>query len=177
MLKLFTRRKKTEQEIAPALTQSEQRSWRSPGPVSGTLPYHLYDQMERDGMVMAALTIKKQAVLAHSWKIVGDDQERVAFIKEVFQQMEGSPRNILFREELSAGSYSGIYSSAVPVGGGGGLTGRDGRYVVTGGNSGAFVVRDPSHGAMPMLRTPSSPSKASCSNSARLQPTRGPWCG
>lgn len=97
MLKLFTRRKKTEQEIAPALTQSEQRSWRSPGPVSGTLPYHLYDQMERDGMVMAALTIKKQAVLAHSWKIVGEDKERVAFIKEVFQQMEGSPRNILFQ--------------------------------------------------------------------------------
>jgi len=55
-----------------------------------------------------------------------------------------APANTLFHEDLSQSPYRGIYK---------GLRVADGAYHVSGGRAGAFIVADPSHGAMPMLRT------------------------
>ena len=62
-----------------------------------------------------------------------------------------APRNILFRDDTTRTPYDGLYAGA--MGQGSGLSIADGRLVVKGGDRGAFVVRDPSHNASPMLRT------------------------
>jgi alpha-L-rhamnosidase len=61
------------------------------------------------------------------------------------------PGNVVFAEDLAKVPYDGIFirrpaaKNVVAV--------RDGKYVVRGGKTGAFVVEDPSRNAMPMLRT------------------------
>jgi alpha-L-rhamnosidase len=62
-----------------------------------------------------------------------------------------APGNTLFREDLTTVPYKGIYADAVKANAG--LTIANGKYVVTGGSTGTFVVRDPSRNSMPMLRT------------------------
>ena len=59
------------------------------------------------------------------------------------------PGNALFKEDLSGGGYTGIFKSYLNSG----LNITDGAYVVTGGDKGAFIIADPSHNAMPMVRT------------------------
>ena len=61
------------------------------------------------------------------------------------------PNSILFREDLAAGTYRGIYADATKANGG--LSVANGKYVLAGGGNGAFVVRNPSRNSMPMLRT------------------------
>ena len=58
-----------------------------------------------------------------------------------------SPSNVLFQEDLSKPRYDGLYANAD------GLQIRNGSYHIDGGNAGAFIVRDPSRNAMPMMRT------------------------
>ncbi|HZH62143.1 MAG TPA: family 78 glycoside hydrolase catalytic domain, partial [Metabacillus sp.] len=60
-----------------------------------------------------------------------------------------SPFNTLFKEDLSATEYNGIYSNEEAAG----LAIDKQAYVVTGGGEGTFVVADPSNNSMPMLRT------------------------
>jgi len=62
-----------------------------------------------------------------------------------------TPRNILFQEDLDAAPYRGIFATGARASSG--LTVANGRYVLAGGSAGAFIVRDPSRNAMPMLRT------------------------
>ncbi len=59
-----------------------------------------------------------------------------------------SPGHVLFREDLSQPVYDGIFA-----GNGAALNVKGGKYEVTGGEGGAFIVRDPSRNSMPMLRT------------------------
>ncbi len=61
-----------------------------------------------------------------------------------------SPANVLFAESLTAAPYAGIFAAAAPPGS---LTVRQGAYQVRGGATGALVLADPSHHAMPLLRT------------------------
>jgi len=56
------------------------------------------------------------------------------------------PGSILFKEDLSKSTYDGIFKST-------GVTIKDGTYRVSGGSNGTFITADPSHNAMPMLRT------------------------
>lgn len=62
------------------------------------------------------------------------------------------PANPLFKEDLTQEHYTGIFAKASkdPLSG---LTIRDGAYVIDGGTTGAFIVKDPSRNSMPMLRT------------------------
>ncbi len=70
-----------------------------------------------------------------------------------------APRSVLFREDVTGPSYTGIFASAVSPAAG--FSVADGRYVLSGGANGVFVVRDPSRNAMPMLRTTfTAPAKA-----------------
>ena len=56
-------------------------------------------------------------------------------------------------------AYTGIYADAIKANAG--LSIADGTYVLAGGSNGAFVVRNPSRNAMPMLRTTfKTPAKA-----------------
>jgi alpha-L-rhamnosidase len=61
------------------------------------------------------------------------------------------PGNILFKEDLGSSGYKGIFKTDASDPGSG-LTVKDGAYQINGGSNGAFIVADPSHNAMPMLR-------------------------
>jgi alpha-L-rhamnosidase len=74
-----------------------------------------------------------------------------ATFRDVVVRNNRAPNTVLFREDLSAASYKGIYADAVKTASG--LSIANGTYVLSGGGAGAFVVRDPSHNSMPMLRT------------------------
>ena len=78
------------------------------------------------------------------------DAGQSAMFRDVTVRHSRAPKNVLFREDLSGSSYRGIYADAVQAKSG--LSIADGRYVVTGGDKGVFIVRDPSHNSMPMLR-------------------------
>lgn len=77
------------------------------------------------------------------------DAGQSATFRDVTVRNNRVPNNVLFREDLSNG-YRGIYADAAKPGSG--FTVADGRYVLAGGSKGVFVVRDPSHNSMPMLR-------------------------
>ncbi len=62
------------------------------------------------------------------------------------------PSNVLFREDLSNPVYDGIYSGYIRDGHPG-MEVRQDSYFLEGGEQGLFVVADPSHNSMPMLRT------------------------
>lgn len=76
--------------------------------------------------------------------------QRASF-REVTVRNSRAPRNILFREDLAAGAYRGIYADALKSVAGFSVS--NGRYVLDGGAKGVFVVRDPSRNSTPMLRT------------------------
>ena len=59
-----------------------------------------------------------------------------------------SPSHVLFQEDLNKHPYDGLYANS-----GDALQIRSGSYHTDGGKNGAFIVRDPSRNAMPMLRT------------------------
>ncbi len=59
------------------------------------------------------------------------------------------PGSALFHENLAEGPYKGIYADAANSG----LSVTGGRYALSGGANGVFVVRDPSRNSAPMLRT------------------------
>ncbi|WP_431198879.1 alpha-L-rhamnosidase N-terminal domain-containing protein [Mucilaginibacter sp. P19] len=63
-----------------------------------------------------------------------------------------SPRNNLFSEKPEENNYKGIFKEAV-ITPSSGLVIKDGKYEVDGGSAGAFILADPSHNAMPMLRS------------------------
>jgi alpha-L-rhamnosidase len=68
------------------------------------------------------------------------------------------PNNILFQETL-AGTYNGIYADFSKEHSG--FSVANGQYVLSGGTTGVFVVRDPSRNSTPMLRTTfKTPAKA-----------------
>ena len=63
-----------------------------------------------------------------------------------------SPQNTLFSEDLAGPQYAGIFQSlANKVNSG--LLVRNGAYQLFGGTNGLFITADPSHNAMPLLRT------------------------
>ena len=74
-----------------------------------------------------------------------------ATFRDVVVRNNRAPNAILFREDLAAATYTGIYADAVKANAG--LSIANGTYVLAGGSAGVFVVRDPSRNAMPMLRT------------------------
>jgi phage gp29-like protein len=98
---LFTRRKRrSARELAPQLTAPQRMALEFAGVPPAGLPYSAYDQMEQDGMVQTALTVKKLGVLAAPHRIVSADgseeaRKRAAFVEEVFARMDGSPLTIL----------------------------------------------------------------------------------
>ena len=72
-----------------------------------------------------------------------------ASFRDVTVRNSRSPNNILFKENLSGSSYTGLFADAA----GSGFSVANGRYVLAGGATGLFVVRDPSRNSTPMLRT------------------------
>lgn len=78
------------------------------------------------------------------------DPGQSAAFRDVTVRHLRMPRNILFREDLAAEPYSGIFADAA---GKGGFSVSEGRYQIRGGSTGLFVARDPSRNSMPMLRT------------------------
>jgi alpha-L-rhamnosidase len=73
-----------------------------------------------------------------------------ATFRDVIVRNNRVPNNILFREELT-GAYKGLYADAIEANAG--LSVASGKYVLSGGADGAFVVRNPSRNSMPMLRS------------------------
>jgi alpha-L-rhamnosidase len=74
-----------------------------------------------------------------------------ATFRDVVVRNSRVPNNVLFRENLAAGTYTGIYADAIKANAG--MLIANGAYVLAGGSTGAFVVRNPSRHSMPMLRT------------------------
>jgi alpha-L-rhamnosidase len=74
-----------------------------------------------------------------------------AAFRDVTVRNHRAPRNVLFQENLAAAPYRGIYADFIASGSGLSIDG--GRYVLSGGDKGVFVVRDPSRNSTPMLRT------------------------
>lgn len=104
MIKMFSRKprvgraKQALGEIAPQLGRYARDL--PPVPSTGALPQRVYEQMERDSMIQTALTIKKLAVLSADFEIVPVSKgaaasRNAAFVKAVFERMEGSPATIL----------------------------------------------------------------------------------
>ena len=58
-----------------------------------------------------------------------------------------SPSNTLFKEDLTKGSYSGIFTGSDGI-----IVSQDG-YHIDGGHDGCFIAKDPSKNSTPMLRT------------------------
>ncbi len=63
-----------------------------------------------------------------------------------------NPANILFREDLLKPAYDGIYKSPASKHDQG-FAVINNSYQLNGGTSGVFIVADPNHNSMPMLRT------------------------
>jgi alpha-L-rhamnosidase len=74
-----------------------------------------------------------------------------AMFRDVIVRNSRVPNNILFREDLAAATYKGIYADAVTANSG--VSVANGKYLLAGGSEGVFVVRNPSRRSMPMLRT------------------------
>jgi len=70
-----------------------------------------------------------------------------AFFSDVVVSNNRAPHNVLFREDLAADGYDGIFAGAS------GLQVDGGRYRLDGGTDGSFLVADPSRNSTPMLRT------------------------
>ncbi|MBI4893504.1 MAG: alpha-L-rhamnosidase N-terminal domain-containing protein, partial [Acidobacteria bacterium] len=73
------------------------------------------------------------------------DPGQNATFRNVQVRNNRAPNNVLFQENLAAAPYQGIYAKA-------GLPIRDGRFSLSGGAAGLFVVRDPSRNGNPLLR-------------------------
>ena len=69
-----------------------------------------------------------------------------------------SPKTTIFYEDLSNGTYTGIFANLINKGLSG-LSISNGAYLLTGGQKGVLAIADPSHNAMPMLRTTFSATK------------------
>ncbi|XHR96031.1 family 78 glycoside hydrolase catalytic domain [Mucilaginibacter sp. UC70_90] len=80
------------------------------------------------------------------------DQNQKAEFSDLTVSNIRSPRNALFNEKPEENNYSGIFkeAAAAPASG---LVVKNGKYEVSGGSAGAFILADPSHNAMPMLRS------------------------
>ncbi len=76
---------------------------------------------------------------------------QTATFRDVTVRHTRVPNVILFREELAGATYKGLFADAVTATSGFAVA--NGRYALSGGASGVFVVRDPSRNSMPMLRT------------------------
>ncbi|MFQ3669537.1 MAG: DUF935 family protein [Fimbriimonadaceae bacterium] len=102
MFRLFSRRAKlkTAPETVRQLTASERRFLDLPGIPPAGLPYAVYDQMQSDGMVQTALSVKRQGVLAAPYRIrPADDspsaRERATFAERALERIEGSVADVL----------------------------------------------------------------------------------
>jgi len=96
------------------------------------------------------------------------DPGQKAMFRELTVRNDRAPGNILFHEDLTGGTYRGIFADASKPASG--FSVADGRYILQGGSKGVFIVRDPSRNSMPMLRaTFKTPAKAIAS--ARLYVT------
>ena len=74
-----------------------------------------------------------------------------AAFRDVTVRNNRAPNNVLFQENLAGSAYNGIFADfATPNSG---LAIANGRYVLSGGTKGVFVVRNPSRNSTPMLRT------------------------
>ncbi len=76
---------------------------------------------------------------------------QTATFRDVTVRHNRVPNSILFREDLAGTTYNGLFADAVTATSG--FSVANGRYALSGGASGVFVVRDPSRNSMPMLRT------------------------
>jgi alpha-L-rhamnosidase len=74
-----------------------------------------------------------------------------ATFRDVTVRNNRVPNHVLFREDLSAAAYRGVYADAVKANSGFSIA--NGKYALSGGSRGVFVVRNPSRNSMPMLRT------------------------
>jgi len=74
-----------------------------------------------------------------------------ATFRDVTVRNNRVPNNILFRENLAGGAYTGIFADFARPGSGFSIA--NGHYALAGGAKGVFLVRDPSHNSAPMLRT------------------------
>jgi len=75
-----------------------------------------------------------------------------ALFSDVIIRNFRKPSSVLFIEDFSSEDYKGIYSEVIKSSSGG-MEIKEGMYSLDGGDQGLFLVADPSHNAMPMLRT------------------------
>ncbi len=94
MLNLFSTRKRKPRETAPQFTAFERKTLAQPGLPPDKYAYATYDAMQSDAMIQTALTLKRLGVVAAPFKLVGSG-ERLDFIEQAFERMEGSPLTIL----------------------------------------------------------------------------------
>jgi len=81
----------------------------NPGILVSRKGYVTIDEMRRDEQVKAALTFKKQAVIAAGWSVdapegMEEDDEKTLFVRKVLEKMEGSFERTLL-EVLTALDY------------------------------------------------------------------------
>ncbi|MFN8138256.1 MAG: DUF935 family protein [Fimbriimonadales bacterium] len=113
MFKLFSRKKKDDRregDSAPSVSRNVLQAYRYPGnsadPFARSLDFNIYDEMQCDPLIKAAVTVKKLGALSAPWRIVpsktGEDAEyRAKFIQYVFDEMQSNISTVLF-ETLDA---------------------------------------------------------------------------
>lgn len=96
MFKLF-HRKRVPTESVRQLTVAERRALAYPSSSSGGVSYETFDRMQRDAMIHTSLNVKRGGVLAAPYRIESDGvpAERVRFVEQAFDRMEGSPLTVL----------------------------------------------------------------------------------
>lgn len=102
MFRLFSRRTrpKAPSEIARQLTAPERHFLDLPGVPPAGLPYAVYDQMQQDGMVQTALSVKRHGVLAAPYRVRPSDDspsaiERAEFAERALEQVDGSVADVV----------------------------------------------------------------------------------
>jgi alpha-L-rhamnosidase len=79
------------------------------------------------------------------------DSGQQAVFKNLSVSNIRNPSNVLFYEDLTKPTYDGIYKTAASNNSGFGI--KNNAYELDGSKKSVFVVADPSHNSMPMLRT------------------------
>ena len=83
---------------------------------------------------------------------------QAATFRDLTVRNHRKPNNVLFHEDLTGAGYKGIYADLARASSGFSVTG--GRYILSGGSNGLFLVRNPSRNSTPMLRTGFKTAKA-----------------
>ena len=99
-MKLFSRKKTKEEAPAIARSVAAALAWPGASQDSRSIPFSVYDEMQKDPLIRSALTVKKLGALADPGTITPagsefESAQKAKIIDNVFAEMEGSVTGLL----------------------------------------------------------------------------------